>query len=281
MTLPGAVPPPAKHEVEHLFGQCLLRFQAFELLMKAIVATHRISGSIAMPEDAQTQQITETRRKTMGVLVGDMMGSVLAPEGQEGLQDADEEASGPSFAISLQLVLPSEDFARIEAEHRALTKLRNSLVHHFLEEHDLRSEASCLLARQALTSALDRVTRAHDELRSWAADMERARKAMADHLASPELHDWIVKGRIPWPATKIAQALMDASTELASGSWASVEAAAEWVTARHPDERPEGYGCRTWRQVIHDSGLFELQVRKVDDHRHAWYRPRTRKPKPP
>jgi hypothetical protein len=144
MTLPDPAAPSTRQDVEHLFGQCLLRFQAFELLIKSIVEGHRVSGSIAQPEDALTRHIDDTRRKTMGVLVGDMMGSFLVSAGQEGLPDATEEASDSSFAFLLQIALPSEEFARIETEHRALVALRNSLVHHFLEEHDLRSEAGCV-----------------------------------------------------------------------------------------------------------------------------------------
>jgi len=145
MTPHGATAPPTKQEVELLFGRCLLQFQAFELLMKRIVESHRVSGSLSMPEGVPTRRINKTRRKTMGVLVGDMLGPVIVPAGREGLPGATEEASWLSFAFFLQIALPSEDYARIEAEHRALLKLRNSLIHHFLDEHNLRSEAGCLV----------------------------------------------------------------------------------------------------------------------------------------
>lgn len=280
MTLPGGAAPSTTHEVEHLFGRCLLKFQAFELLMKSIVERHRLSGSIAVLEDARTRRINETRRKTMGALVGDMIGSVLVPAGKVGLPDAPEETLGSSFTFRLQLSLPPEDYARIEAEHRALITLRNSLVHNFLDEHDLCSDAGCLRAMQALTAALDRVNRAYSDLRELATEMEQAGKSMTEILASRDVRNWISEGRIPWHATTIARALLNAHTELASGNWASVETASEWITTHHPDERPEGYGCRSWRQVIHDSRLFELQVRKVNGRHRAWYRPRKPKPEP-
>ena len=267
-----------KSDVEHLFGECILRFQAFELLMKAIVAQHRVSGSNAQPKDALTRQVDETQRKTMGFLVGDMMTSFLVPEGQEGLSDETVELSGSSFTILQQIMLPPDEFARIEAEHRDLVALRNSLVHHFLEEHDLRSEAGCHGACQALVVALDRVTRAYNDLSGLALENAAARKLMAELLARPEMRDWIVSGQPPWPNTTIVQALHKASTALAACDWTSVDAAAEWIAAHYPDESPKDYGCRTWRQVIHDSGLFELQRREADGRRHAWYRPTAQKP---
>lgn len=275
--MPDPAAPLTRQNVEQLFGQCLLQFQAFELLMKAMLEGHRVSGSIARPEDALTAHIEETRRKTMGLLVGDMMGSFLVPAGQESVSDEIEVASGSSFAIRLGIALPSIEFARLETEHRALVALRNSLVHHFLAEHDLRSEAGCDVARQSLGAALDRVTRAYSDMHRLAIEIEVAHNAMANMLAAPEVCDWIASGRLPWHAATIVQALLNASTALAPCDWTSVAAAAEWIAANYPDESPKGYGCRTWRQVIHDSGLFELQIRKADGHRHAWYRPRVPK----
>lgn len=269
-----------KSDVEHLFGKCILRFQTFELLMKAILAQHRVSGSNDQPKDALTPQVDNTQRKTMGLLVGDMMTSFLVPEGQDGLSDDTVELSGSSFTILQQIVLPPDEFARIEAEHRDLVALRNSLVHHFLEEHDLRSEAGCHGARQALVVALDRVTRAYNDLSRLALENAAARKAMAELLATPAIRDWIVSGQPPWPHTTIVQALHNASTALAACDWTSVDAAAQWIAAHYPDESPKDYGCRTWRQVIHESGLFELQRREADGCRHAWYRPTVQKPVP-
>ena len=280
MTLSDIAAPATRQDVEHLFGRCLLRFQAFELLMKSMLEGHFVSGSIARPEDALTRQIDDTRRKTMGLLVGDMMGSLLVPAGQEGSPDVIEEASGSSFAIRLQIALPFEVLARIETEHRALVALRNSLVHHFLEEHDLGSEAGRDVARQALAAALDRISHAYSDLHELALEINIARKAMAEKLATPDVRDWIASGQLPWPATIIVQALLNASTTLAPSDWTSVDAAAAWIASHYPNESPEGYGCRTWRQVIHSSGQFELQLRKADGRRHGWYRPRVLKQLP-
>lgn len=251
--------------------------------MKAIVAQHRVSGPTVQPKDALTRHIDDTRRKTMGLLVGDMMTSFLVPEGKEGLSDETVElsGSGSSFTILQQVVLLPDEFARVEAEHRDLVALRNSLVHHFLEEHDLRSEAGCQGARQALVVALDRVTRAYNNLSGFALENAAARKAMAEILATPEMRDWIVSGQPPWPTTTIVQALRSASSALAACNWTSVDAAAEWIAAHYPDESPKDYGCRSWRQVIHDSGLFELQHRKAAGRRHAWYRPNVQRPLQP
>lgn len=275
---PDTAPPPERHEIERLFGQCLLRLQTFELLMKAIVATHRLSGSAEMLEQLQAQRIAETRRKTMGALAGDLMGNFLVPEGQQGPRDGSED--GPALSFLMQIALPADEFSRIEAEHRELIAKRNALVHHFLEEHDLRSEEGCRAAARDISATIDRVARANDELIELAACMDQTRKAFAELLASPDFRDWTVGGRILWSATAIARALHHAATALSQDGWTSVEAATAWITARSPDERPEHYGCRTWRQLIHESRLFDLQIRRANGRRQAWYRPRTRRAEP-
>lgn len=264
----------ARHAVEHLFGQSVLRFQAYENLMKAVISEHRLSGHMTDIEEIRAERVAKTRQKTMGTLMSEMIGSFIVPEGKERLCEDQEDA--PSIAFNFQLSVPVEDFTRIEAEHRDLIVLRNSLVHHFLEQQDLRSVDGCLAAQQTLTSALDRVARAHDELRCWAREMVTARKVLADFLLSPNGDDLIVHGRVPWHILTITKALHEAVMELTSGDWAPVEAAVSWIEERYPEEQPKDYGCKTWRQVIHESKHFDLQVRKADGHLKAWYRPRDR-----
>lgn len=275
---PDTAPRQERHEIERLFGQCLLRLQALELRMKAIVATHRFSGSAEKLEQLRAERVAETRRKTMGALVGDLTGNFLVPEGRHESRDGSED--GPAISFLLQIVLPADEFQRIETELGELIAKRNALVHHFLEEHDLRSEEGCRAAARDISATIDRVACVNDELNELAAGMDQARKAFAEQLASPDVRDWIIGGAIPWPTTSIAGALHQAATALSQDGWTSVEAATAWIAARSPDERPEQYGCRTWRQLIHESRLFDLQTRRVDGRRQAWYRPRTRRGEP-
>lgn len=202
-----------RNEVERIFGQCLLRLQTFEMMTKSLVAGHRFSAPNAHLEVAKASRAAETQRKTLGSSVGDMMGSFLVPEGQEGLREEREDA--PSVAFMQQIVFPAEDYARIEADHRELVTLRNTLVHHFLDQHDLRTADGCLVAQQTLTTALEQIHRAYDNLRRWTVEMEMARKTIAEHLASPEIRDFFVHGRVPWPTTKISEALLEAAADRA------------------------------------------------------------------
>lgn len=185
----------ALHEVQRMLGQCLLRLQAYEHLMKSIVAAHRVSASSAAFEKAFADRVSETSRKTLGTLVGELMGSLLVPDGQQGMKQSQDEVS--SVAFQMQIVLSAEDFARTEADLRDLVALRNRLVHHFVEEHELGTREGCLGAQEALAQALDRISAASANLRSWAEDMMRVRVRTAEYLSSADFQALIVAEHIP------------------------------------------------------------------------------------
>ncbi len=248
------------HEVQRLMGQCILRLQVYELLLKSVVTAHEISSPIATLATAQTARADEIRCNTLGMLIRQMLGSFLVPQGQEGKGQPRNDA--PSVTFRMQIILTQDDFNRTEADLRNLVEMRNHLVHHFIGEHDVR------------TQALDDIGRAHSDLRSWAEDLEATRERVADQFVSAEVQDFFVEGRVPWRRAVIVRALREAAQALAAGGWAPVDAAVWWVKARYPDERPDGYGCTSWRQVIHESRLFDLQNRTAEGPRQAWFRPR-------
>jgi len=260
------------HEVQRLMGQCILRLQAYELLLKSVVTAHEISSPIATLATAQTDRADEIRSNTLGMLIRQMLGSFLVPQGQEGKGQLRNDA--PSVTFRMQIILTHDDFNRAEADLRNLVDMRNHLVHHFIEEHDVRTLEGCLKAQEALAQALDYIGSAHSALRSWAEDLEATRERVADQFVSAEVQNFFVEGRVPWRRVVIVRALKEAAQALAEGGWAPVDAAVPWVNARYPDERPDDYGCTSWRQVIHESRLFDLQNRTAERPRQAWFRPR-------
>lgn len=102
--------------------------------------------------------------------------------------------------------------------------------------------------------------------------MEQIREHAAEYFTSPKFTDFIEHGRVPWPVTGIVKALKEAAVELASEGWTPVDAAVQWIAENYPDERPDGYGCTSWRQVIHECQLFDLRYLPSEGPRRAWYR---------
>ena len=268
-----------QREIQRMLGRCLLRLQQYEHLIKAIDAHHEIAGPAHSLESIRAERIADTASKTLGALVGQLIGSYVVADAADASTDLMTGASANviSFGMRMQLSLSAEDYARTESELKELVLLRNNLVHHFIDQHNLWSEDGCRSAHEALVTASSRIDQHFEQLRGWAEHMEQARQLAAEFVQSDAFHDFVVNGIAPdgtieWPAAGIVRALREAAEELAIDGWTPVAAAGRWIAERHPDQLPAKYGCSSWRQVAHESRVFELRYREVDRQRAAWYR---------
>jgi hypothetical protein len=188
-----------QQEVQRLLGRCLLRLQQYERLIKAMVAHHRLSGPFHDLEQARAKQVDGTARKTLGTLVGDLLGSYVVA----GEVDPFEETTSNSpenvnwFAMQMTLGLPAAEFVRVESELRERVFLRNNLGHHCIDQYDLWSSDGCRGARDALVTAYSRIDHHFGQLREWAESMENTRQALLEVLQSEEFKDVIVNGIAP------------------------------------------------------------------------------------
>ena len=260
--------------MQQRLGQCVVQLQAYEGLIKAILAECEVSGTAnGTDRDARA---ADTGRKTLGVLVGQLMGSFLTAEPQTSAPaDEPKPADGlASFRIRMQIGIPADEFARIECDLKDFVCLRNELIHQFIERHDLKTANGCRAAEGALIAAHCRIERHWDDLKQWAQDLIQTRQQFVDLLGSEMVRGILVSGKVPLSLTPIVAALREAAAELAVDGWAPVVEASALVLSRYPDELPANYGCRSWRQVLHESGVFELRYRETKGRRSAWYRER-------
>ena len=268
-----------QHEVQRLLGRCLLRLQQYEHLIKAIVVHHEIAGPAHALESIRAARVADTASKTLGALVGNLVGSYVVTDdvGAPAEVTANAPENVISFGMRMHLSLSAEDYSRTQDDLKELVSLRNNLVHHFIDHHDLWSLDGCRGAQDALVAAYSRIDQHFEQLRGWAEHMDQARRLTAEFVQSDAFHDLVVNGIAPdgvvdWPAAGIVRALREATGELAVDGWAPVALAGRWIAERHPDQLPAKYGCSSWRQVVHESRLFELRYREVDGQRAAWYR---------
>lgn len=271
----------SQREVQRLLGRCLLRLQQYEHLIKAIVAHHDIAGPAHALESIRAERIADTATKTLGTLVGYFVGSYVVTDEVENSDEVEDKAPNDvmSFRMRTSMRMSAEDYARTEADLKELVLLRNNLVHHFIDQHDLWSLDGCRGANDALLAAYSRIDEHFEQLRGWAEHMDQARRLTAEFVQSDAFHDLVANGIAPdgtvdWPAAGIVRVLREAAGELAVDGWTPVAAAGRWITERYPEQLPGKYGCSSWRQVVHESRLFELRYRDVDGRRAAWYRPK-------
>lgn len=268
-----------QREVQRMLGRCLLRLQQYEQLMKAIVAHHEISASGSPLESNEAERIADAANKTLGTLVGTLLGTYVTSGDQDEVAEPDAPDNIISFKMKMSLRMSAEDFDTTQNDLKELVLLRNNLVHHFIDQHDLWSLDGCRGAQESLAAAYSRVDQHFEQLRGWAEHMDQARRLAAEFARSDAFRDLVINGIAPdgsvdWPAAGIVRALREAADQLAVDEWTPVATAGRWIAERYPDQLPAKYGCSSWRQVVHESRLFELRYREVNGQRAAWYRPK-------
>lgn len=270
-----------QREVQRLLGRCLLRLQQYERLLKAIAANHELAGPTHALEGIRDARVQDAAGKTLGGLVGRLLDNYLTTDGAEReLLETATTDHAISFGFRMNLQMTPADHGRTRDGLRELVDLRNELVHHFIEQHDLWQAEGCIKAREYLLMSYSRIDTHFSQLRAWAEAMEQARQYAAAFMQSPAYEDFVVNGIAPdgtvhWEAAGCVSALREAFAVLALEGWASVDAAIAWIGVTHPDQTPEKYGCGSWRQVIDKSRRFDLRYREEGDRKTAWYRERS------
>lgn len=276
-----------QQDVQRLLGRCMLRLQQYERLIKAMVVDHKLSGPMNALEEARSAQIDGKALKTLGTLVGELLGSYFAA-GEIGPNEETETNSPENvnwFAMQMKLGLPAAEFVRVESELRELVRLRNNLVHHFIDQHDISSTDGCRSAQETLISAYTLIDQHFGQLRQWAETMMKTRQAMAEALLSEKVIDFVVNGippdgKVNWDGSGIVSALREAFDALVVDGWASVAEAGRWVAKRYPEQLPAKYECASWQQVVHETHILELRYFEMDGKRTACYREKERPAKP-
>ena len=270
-----------RQDVQRWLGRCMLLLQAYERLIKAIIEHQELSGSIDDLEARRDARIRGVAKKTLGMLAEEFLGSFLVSDTADEPADAPEsETNAPAkITIRFRMSLPEEDFAQAERDLRELVRLRNDLVHQFVEQHDLNSVAGCLEAQRALSTSLEWIEGCYSRLREWAQDMARAHQFMADPVHSGAFQDLIIHGIAPdgsvnWPVSSLVTGFREAARALAGaeGKWVSVAEAAMWIAKKNPDRTPQLYGCKTWQQALQDSRLFDLRYDRKEGGRGLCFR---------
>ena len=142
-----------QREVQRMLGRCLLRLQQYEKLMKAIVAHHEISASGSPLESNQAERIADAANKTLGTLVGTLLGTYVTSGEQDEVAEPDAPDNIISFKMKMSLRMSAEDFDTTQNDLKELVLLRNNLVHHFIDQHDLWSLDGCRGAQESLVAA--------------------------------------------------------------------------------------------------------------------------------
>jgi hypothetical protein len=136
-----------------------------------------------------------------------------------------------------------------------------------LERFDLASEPTCRSAEAYLDTAYQIINQQHELLADWCRLHDEARKDWAAVLKTPEFEHWFKFGVFPgqdieWPNTTIVHQLVAAEHEHHDDGWTNLDEAIASIRKKWPELTPAKYGCKNWRRVLDQSGLFDVQKRK-------------------
>lgn len=275
-----------QHEVQRKLGRCMLRLQQYERSFKAMVAGIAVEGPVKQLQAAQDQKLADMRTKTLGTLVGMFTGNHLTaalsdvearPDDDtgSGIQSVDVAWASIRFNISMS----PELYAQSKDGLAKLVALRNDLVHHLIERFDIFDENGCRAAVTHLDACYEQIDAHFERLNDWAKSLAETQALASSFLQSKSFEDMFVHGINPdgsvcWARSTIVECLHKAETARQVGGWTSLDAAIEFISKENRDQVPSRYGCKTWRQVLRKSGLFELRSigGSVGNKGETWYR---------
>lgn len=269
-----------QREVQRLLGRCLLRLQQYERLLKSMIAVQALSGTPETLPRTMEARKAEVGGRTLGTLIGRLLSDYIMRKGAQFPDETPDLGSASAhFSFRMWIALPGEAYEALEADLRALVALRNVLVHHFIEHHDLWTLDGCLRAQDELGHAYAEIDRQFEQLSAFAGHMDKSRKRAVEVMQSAQFVDAVVNGiasdgQIDWPVAGIVVALRQALQELSIEGWANLDTTVRWVIEHHPEQTPRKYGCSRWRHVIHASGQFELRRFTHNGQAGTWFRER-------
>lgn len=274
---------PSHREVQRKFGRNLLRLQQYERLIKALVAEHDVtftSNDFAAIRAARHEAVAT---KTLGQVIGELTGTFIAPASDSPHPNDNEDPPGDPnklwIRMSARIEFAEDDFQQVKQRLADVVDLRNELVHHFLEKHDIFSEPGCIAADAYLDERYKLIDSSFVEMAQWATHFQEGRTTMANWLKTPEAMDYLAHGILPdkvgvhWLGSTIVNLLRDAEESLAQDGWTSLSSAIAYISEREPEHTPSRYGCSSWRHVLHESDLFDIRKeRRAGLPTETWYR---------
>lgn len=270
-----------RHEVERQLGRCMLRLQQYELLLKTMMSSMTVEGPLEQIEVVREKRAAGMHSRTLGMLIAEFVGQHLTSA------SADDETDGaqcgasdvPYLRMHITISMSPEREAQTKAGLAELLKLRNDLVHHLYDNFDMSSEAGWNALSAHLKQCHARIDDNYQFLKALAVRLDHCRARASSFIQSKQFEDAFVcgihpDGTVSWPRSAIVEYLRKAETACQVEGWTSLDAAILFVSREDRAQTPGRYGCRTWRQVLKESGQFE--VRRVPGagggRGQVWYR---------
>lgn len=270
-----------QREVQRKLGRNLLRIQQLEVMVKALVAHSVMELQSGDMHSFLAKRKQNVAKKTLGQVVGNLTTDLLSLPASEEQQQQDHPGDPTKtwFRASFRIEMSQEDHQRTQQRFAELVELRNELVHHFIDIHDIWTEEGCARADAYLDDCFHLIDERFAELREIAQHQDEARKEAASYIQSDEFKEFVLHGILPggtgaiWSSCTIVKLLRNAEAELSEDGWTLLSRAIVYVSGREPSHTPKRYGCSSWRQVLHESTEFTIRREQSEPGaaKETWY----------
>jgi hypothetical protein len=184
----------------------------------------------------------------------------------------------PVFRTRFALEMPAEELEQTKDRLDSFKRLRNRIVHHFLEDQDLLTQTGCKRAIAVLEEGLATAQSSYEEIHQWAKTAMEAHQHFAAFVQSAHfddfLHGILPDGTVDWPNCTAVSLLRRQEETTAPGEMTRLDTALKAIRASHPEQRPRKYFCQSWRDLLKRSGQFHIRREKGtgDQQGTTWYR---------
>lgn len=270
-------------DVQQKLGDFMLCVQRYEMQLKTLLIESTNSGTLEFELDNQRHRKNLYAAKPMGFLFDELNRSYLREIGSIH-QDPNISGSGNetlSFKTSYFLELSPEQLTQTRIRLEGFKNLRNRIVHHLLEDFNLAIEEECNQAVLLLDEGLEAARRSYEELLRWTNAMLEAKNRLEAFVRGPHfgalLHGIRPDGTVDWPNSTAVHLLQSQENTRSTGEMTRLDLAIDKIRICHPDQRPQIYGCKSWRQLIARSGQFDIKNIKgnLEQQGVTWYQSRT------
>lgn len=256
-------------QIERSLGQCLLQLQRYELGLKHFLSVTVVKGNTDTLKDHQEARKSHFYNKTLGQLIGELTGEYFSPSSAEEYfspppDEPLENPKLPEFHFRVSMPMTEERLEALRAELSEIVSIRNELVHHFLERFNLKEISGCEDAARHLANVQEVVAQNFERLKEWDETRRSAAKQAVKFMQSDEFGSMLSYGISPglpivWRDTTAVHLLKHAEMELADDGWTDLGKAISMIQKKRPDLGPGIYHCKTWRQLLRNSELFEFK----------------------
>lgn len=264
MTAPDQELIKVRDELLRKIGRNLVNFQKLEKLLKCIILSTKMSGSITELEANKSQNADEVHVQTMGTLVKRYLDHIHSDDSDSAISD--QQITEPHIYFSISFVA-DPNYVEIKKELlESLLRERNHLVHHLLLDVDLESVESCLQMSQKLDEQRERQKAEHEYLQFQLKHISDIHAELAAYYASDEFKREIDLALLQ--QSPVVALLLDLTTNLArADGWTLLENVGRQVHTLLPNEfanLKKSYGYKTLKDVLIASGLFDVAAEATE-----------------